>query len=294
MIRSTAITICFLILSFIPLPLHSADETFFAQVRLEVEKALKGRQGVALWIDRETHERRLWGDAAVAEEFFRPGSLMKLVVAEAALRKGENPLYECRGHDRFADGKFFCWKRSGHGLLDLPKALSASCNLYFANLSARVGAEEIVDSLKRYGFSRAALLKPSRFSPRKLRFLAIGDSPEFHVTPAEIADFWDHYLTHLDDPALSAVKQGLSRASSEGTASEKGGKSLEILAKTGTSDSERGTYRTHGWFLGAAPAEKPRFALIVFLKDAYGFREAAELGRKIFSHLQLQSSQNSP
>src|SRR4030095_11695994 len=281
--RSFTFIVVYLIFSLISVPLRSADETFFNQARREVEKSLKGRQGLALWIDRETQEKHLWGDAVVAQEFFRPGSLMKLIVAEAALRKRENLDYECRGHERFEDGTLFCWKRSGHGSLDLPKALSISCNLYFASLSGRVGAQEIVSSLRRYGFSKARALSPSLFSSRELRFLAVGDSPEFHVTPAEMAGFWDHYLKHLEDPALSAVKQGLSRASVEGTASKGGRGGLEILAKTGTSDSELKTYRAHGWFLGAYPADRPRFALIVFLKDAYGFREAAELGRGIFN-----------
>lgn len=281
--RSFVFIHIFLALSYVPASLHSADETFYSQARLEVEKSLKGRQGIALWVDRQTNARRVWGDATVAEEFFRPGSLMKLMMAETVLRKGPAPDYTCRGHDRFKEGKLFCWKRNGHGALTLPKALSVSCNLYFAHLSEKLSAQEIVEALRRYSFSKAAGLVPASLTPSELILLAIGDSPEFHATPNEIADFWDHLLVHLQDPVLVSIRQGLSRASVEGTASsqEKGG--LEILAKTGTSDSERETYRAHGWFVGAAPAENPRFALIVFLKDAYGFREAAELGRKIFS-----------
>jgi cell division protein FtsI/penicillin-binding protein 2 len=69
----------------------------------------------------------------------------------------------------------------------------------------------------------------------------------------------------------------------EGTGQRAAASSFEILGKTGTSDAEKSAYKTDGWFLGAYPAGHPRYAVLVFLRHAHGFEEAATLAGKIFS-----------
>src|SRR5262249_17937784 len=107
------------------------ESHFYQQVFHEVEKTLRNRYGVVFWIDRKESAARqkTFGDGSLAERFFPPGSLMKLVTAEAALRRGEDWKYRCTGHDRIGGRLMFCWKRSGHGEMNLPQALSRSCNL---------------------------------------------------------------------------------------------------------------------------------------------------------------------
>jgi cell division protein FtsI/penicillin-binding protein 2 len=254
---------------------ESLPQTFFEQVRKEVDQAIRKRSGLVLWIDRKNHSTFSFGDLSLQQEKFPPGSLMKLITAQAALRKGLSFHYHCVGHDEIEGKKYTCWTYKGHGDVDLPRALALSCNLFFARLGSKIGLEPLLQELKSYGFSPESLnLELPKF--------AIGDSPAFRVSPLEIAEFWDQYLDFIQKPEASGIKQGLLRAVEEGTASRAGVKGMEILGKTGTADSLRTGFATDGWFLAATPADQPRFALVIFLREAHGFDEPAGLAKKIF------------
>ena len=256
-------------------PIQPDPQHFQEQVSREVGIALRKRSGLVIWIDRKSHSSLYFGDLSLKDEKFPPGSLMKLITAEAALRKGESLRYRCVGHDVMDGKKYTCWTYKGHGTLDLPRALALSCNLYFAQLGVKVGLKTLLNQLKVYGFQ---VESPDLEIPK----FAIGDSPSFRLSPAEVAGFWDRYLDFIQTPEAAGIKQGLLRAVVEGTASRAALKGLEILGKTGTSDSLRAGFATDGWFLGATPADSPRFALVIFLTEAHGFDEPAGLAKKIF------------
>lgn len=259
-------------------------QEFNARTQTEVSKTLQKRDGLVIWMNRQTGEKIYFGNEALKGERFLPGSWMKLVTAQAAVDKGLSFSYRCTGRDRIAGKTFHCWTYRGHGELDLPRALGASCNLFFARLGNQLGWDSISALLSSYSFSEVKKISPEwlKAHPDDLPRLAIGDSPLFSVTPEETARFWDGFLENLKDPRYSSLKQGLLRAVGEGTASHGFPLRLEILGKTGTADSLKKSYPTHGWFLGAAPVEGPRWAVAVFLKNAYGFDEAANLGKMIF------------
>jgi transpeptidase family protein len=261
-----------------------SETNFYQQVFHEVEKTLRKRDGVVLWIDKNggSAPQKVFGDGSLAERFFPPGSIMKLITAETALGRGDDWKYHCTGHDRIGGRNMFCWKRNGHGEMNLPQALSRSCNLFFASLGESLGPEALRPVLEKYGFSMASSPSLKKMPPGEWGAFAIGDSPFFKVTPGEVASFWGRYLEQLDEPSFSGIRQGLRRTSTEGTASQGMRSTFEILAKTGTSDSGLSSFRTDGWFLGAYPSDHPRFAVVVFVRNAYGFREASQLGKTIF------------
>ncbi len=60
---------------------------------------------------------------------------------------------------------------------------------------------------------------------------------------------------------------------------------MDIIAKTGTADSLGSAFKTHGWFIGAYPAENPRFALVIFMKNAHGYGAPTALARKVFKKI---------
>ncbi len=77
---------------------------------------------------------------------FPPGSLFKPLVALAALEEGiinKHSKYSCHGSYQWGKDKFHCHKRSGHGLIDLSKALTHSCDVYFYNLGLELGVSKI-------------------------------------------------------------------------------------------------------------------------------------------------------
>lgn len=86
------------------------------------------------------------------------GSTFKLVTAAAALENGFGRYtpYKCEGYIDVAGHIFYCHWRTGHGDLDMKRALEVSCNPYFINLGQIATGERITSMARAIGFSRAA------------------------------------------------------------------------------------------------------------------------------------------
>ncbi len=85
---------------------------------------------------------------------YPPGSTFKLMVAIAALESGINPLRKvsCNGSFQLGKRKAHCWKKEGHGNMDMSDAIKHSCNVYFFNTSNQIGIEKITEVAKRFGY----------------------------------------------------------------------------------------------------------------------------------------------
>ncbi|MBT6442046.1 MAG: penicillin-binding protein 2 [Alphaproteobacteria bacterium] len=86
---------------------------------------------------------------------YPPGSTFKMIVALAALESGEltpQNSFFCPGHLTLGDTKFHCWRRGGHGRVDMELALEKSCDVYFYEAAKRVGIERIGEMARRFGF----------------------------------------------------------------------------------------------------------------------------------------------
>ncbi|MCQ0092063.1 penicillin-binding protein 2 [Roseovarius sp. M141] len=85
---------------------------------------------------------------------YPPGSTFKMVTALAALEDGkataDDTVY-CPGHLEVAGRRFHCWKRAGHGNVDLNRALRESCDVYFYEMAVRTGIERISAMARRLG-----------------------------------------------------------------------------------------------------------------------------------------------
>ena len=86
---------------------------------------------------------------------YPPGSTYKMVVGVAALEAGvidpREQLY-CPGHYRFGNRTWHCWKRGGHGSVNMHRGLKASCDVYFYEVARRLGVEKIAEVSRRFGF----------------------------------------------------------------------------------------------------------------------------------------------
>lgn len=85
---------------------------------------------------------------------YPPGSTFKMVTALAALDAGvvsEGTYAFCPGHYDFGNGRFHCWKKGGHGSVNVVTALQESCDTYFYKLSTEVGIKRIAEMAKRLG-----------------------------------------------------------------------------------------------------------------------------------------------
>lgn len=86
---------------------------------------------------------------------YAPGSTFKTCVALAALEAGISPKtsFFCPGHLDFGNHRFHCWKKGGHGTVDMKKGITQSCDVYFYHMSQKVGIDSIHQTARALGLS---------------------------------------------------------------------------------------------------------------------------------------------
>ncbi|WP_339136589.1 MAG: penicillin-binding protein 2 [Candidatus Electrothrix sp. GW3-4] len=88
---------------------------------------------------------------------YPPASTYKIVTAIAALGEGvitpDSSIY-CPGHYRFGNRTYRCWKKAGHGAVNLKRALAESCDVYFYQVGQRLGVNRIASYATRLGLGK--------------------------------------------------------------------------------------------------------------------------------------------
>src|SRR3546814_5816358 len=76
-----------------------------------------------------------------------------MVVALAALKAGIRPEHRefCPGYMTLGRSRFHCWKRHGHGWVGMHDALQHSCDVYFYEISRRIGIDNIAAMANVFG-----------------------------------------------------------------------------------------------------------------------------------------------
>jgi penicillin-binding protein 2 len=85
---------------------------------------------------------------------YAPGSTFKMAVALAALESkavGPNDRIDCPGYLDLGDTRFHCWRRGGHGGLDMRAGLKNSCDVYFYEAARRTGIDKVAAMSNRLG-----------------------------------------------------------------------------------------------------------------------------------------------
>ncbi|MGE3705858.1 MAG: penicillin-binding protein 2 [Vicinamibacterales bacterium] len=99
----------------------------------------------ATWSALNTDELRPLQNRAI-QGLYSPGSTFKMAVAVAALEEGvvsPETTVHCGGAANFYGRAFKCWKRGGHGRVDLRRAIEQSCNVYFYTIGNQTGIDKI-------------------------------------------------------------------------------------------------------------------------------------------------------
>jgi penicillin-binding protein 2 len=238
----------------------------------------------------------------VMQARYPPASPFKLAIAAMALKRGLIQLNSympepCRGGMRLGNRVFRCWKREGHGSLDLIGAVAASCDVYFYPLGLRLGLEAIIQDGLLMGFrdksgidleNELNPIYPSSlayfdklYGPRNwsqqgstLNF-AIGQG-ENTQTLINMMKFYEGLAGTGEAVTPYIVKPTSNRRQSLGlTQRELDGlrHALTAVVERGTAAASRhadlavagktGTAQNphgedHGWFIGFAPADKPQ------------------------------------
>ena len=89
---------------------------------------------------------------------YAPGSTLKAFLGLAALESGRKASQRtlCPGYFtlRHSTHRYRCWRKGGHGLVDLHDAIVQSCDVYFYDLAAELGIERMHEFLTGFGFGR--------------------------------------------------------------------------------------------------------------------------------------------
>ncbi|MFH1429824.1 MAG: penicillin-binding protein 2, partial [Candidatus Margulisiibacteriota bacterium] len=85
---------------------------------------------------------------------YPPGSTYKLIVAAAALQEGlitADKKFFCDGTYKMGNRVFRCWRKKGHGVVDLHRAIVESCDVYFYNLGELLGVNKLAEYAREFG-----------------------------------------------------------------------------------------------------------------------------------------------
>lgn len=238
---------------------------------------------------------------------YPPGSAFKIVTATAGLARGlgntvvpcnhtdTNVIWHFGGHNysrrRVTDEEGFV----PHGATDMAKALRVSCNVYFAHLGIDLGPEALCQT-GHAQFGLAHLPAIGKLG-EDLPDCAYGQGA-VQVTPLEMARVAQavgnngrllpvSFLKTRANPGEGTLAMTPDQAARMrlmlaavtrpgGTASGVfDGLPVSVAGKTGSAQNNQGPGRTHSWFVGFAPADRPTLAFACIVENAGFGRSAA-------------------
>jgi penicillin-binding protein 2 len=229
----------------------------------------------------------------------------------------------CTGGYQFGNRYFRCWDKKGHGSVDLEGAIKHSCDVYFYQLGLKIGLANFIaggirlsmrdksgidlpeETQARWPYSRDYYDKkygPRGWSNAETLNLAIGQGANSQ-TVVNMAKLYSAFATKGQAPrpeiahlvpqrkqvfALNSVQdsvvlEGLKAVLEQGgTAGASAIQGLTLAGKTGTAQNTGGD--DHGWFVGFAPADKPKIVVAVLLEFGLHGSRAAHIASAIIGH----------
>ena len=109
------------------------------------------------WSELQQNSRNPLMNKATAGQY-PPGSTFKLCMGLAALDSkvaAPSSTVFCNGHFMYGNHNFTCWKVSGHGTVDLTKAIQQSCDVYFYTMAERLGIDNIAAMSRKLGLGES-------------------------------------------------------------------------------------------------------------------------------------------
>jgi penicillin-binding protein 2 len=165
-----------------PLPGNDLRLTLDIDIQLAAEEAMAGKAGAVVVMEANTGRilalssspplplekfvggipSRVWNELLndhmnplthkAVQGQYPPGSTYKIVTALAALSEGivtPDTVHYCSGSLTFGNRRYGCWKKGGHGAVNLHQSLVESCDVYFYQVGLKMG----VDTIARYAMS---------------------------------------------------------------------------------------------------------------------------------------------
>lgn len=237
---------------------------------------------------------------------YAPGSTFKIVTADAGLTDGmgdftvickhelDNIKWQC-GSEIFSRKRIT--DENGmipHGFVDMTRAISLSCNVYFAQLGLKIGADDLSTTARaRFGLSfipDAAVMCPDLadsaygqgedvVTPLQMAMVAqtIANEgnrlvPSFTLNPKVRPSI----QTGIPTKNAQAIGAMMLAATQEGTASGIFDRiPVQVAGKTGSAQLKNSKSATNSWFIGYAPADSPKLAFACIVEHGGAGRAAA-------------------
>ncbi len=124
---------------------HTGDVLAFSSEPAYDRNAFAAGIDRATWASLNSDEQRPLNDRALQGRY-SPGSTFKMAVALAGLEEGvitADSKVNCSGGATFYGHYFKCWRKGGHGAIDLRHAIEQSCDVYFYTVANMLGVDKI-------------------------------------------------------------------------------------------------------------------------------------------------------
>jgi penicillin-binding protein 2 len=111
------------------------------------------RMPASTWNELVNNPDRPMQNRAI-QNSYSPGSIFKLVMADAGLEEGlldNDPAVVCHGSAVYYGRTFHCHEKKGHGTVRLEQAIAKSCNIFFYELGRRLGISRIAEHARALG-----------------------------------------------------------------------------------------------------------------------------------------------
>ncbi|MDQ6717766.1 MAG: penicillin-binding protein 2 [Gemmatimonadota bacterium] len=228
----------------------------------------------------------------------------------------------CTGGYQYGSRYFRCWYKPGHGSLSLYGAIKHSCDVYFYQLGLKIGLAKLIagginldfreksgidlpeENLARFPYAVKYYNEKfgKNWSNAETLNLAIGQGANSQ-TVVNMAKFYTalatdgtsakpeivkgtperkeiYKLSATQDSAIRAALAGVVEAG--GTAAASAIQGVVLAGKTGTAQNQGKA--DHGWFVGFAPADKPRIVVAVMLEFGGHGSRAAHIASSVIAH----------
>jgi len=168
-----------------PIPGANVCLTIDKALQETAEQALTGKKGAIVALDPNTGEilalasspsvdpnlfvegidKETWDRISTSRDFplqnralagqYPPASVFKIIISLAGLQENEIDPEEtvtCNGYYYLGRHRYNCWRKQGHGKINLHRALVESCDVYFYQIGRKLGVDRIARYARLFGF----------------------------------------------------------------------------------------------------------------------------------------------
>ena len=276
------------------------------------------------WRDMTQDPAKPMLDRSIAG-IYPPASTFKALVALAALEEeviAASTSFFCGGALRLPSRTFRCWRRSGHGTVNVLSALQHSCDVYFYQAGLKLGIDLLLKWCRAFrlgeptgidlpGEASGTIAGPDWKRRRFGENWYQGDTINYSIgqgylllTPLQIARIYaaianggrlvypflcerayrEPTAMPVSRAKLAVVQKGLDYVVSRGTGARASQFGVTIAGKTGTAQNAHGD--DHALFAGYAPAEDPRYVAVAVIEAGkHGSSVASPIVGAVLAHI---------